>query len=118
MGSGQRVAMSAEVIHRFTSCSAGVRKVPQMAHRESVGEKIGTACGSVVARDRALVTDGREEARRLAKSRRAPSLRPEENEGRVYAARQGPAVRYSTGVLPAHLENGSDTSEARWKTTG
>src|SRR5215467_2557622 len=109
MGSGQRVAMSAEVTHRCTSCSAGVRKAPQMAHRESVGEKIGTACGSVVARDRAIVTDRREEARRPAQSRRALSLTPEENEGRVYAARQGHAVRYSTGMLPAYLENGSDT---------
>jgi hypothetical protein len=47
MGSGQRVARSAEVTRRFTSCSSGVRKAPQAAQVGSVAEKVGIACGSV-----------------------------------------------------------------------
>ena len=48
MGSGQRVAMSAEVTRRFTSCSSGVRKAPQVAQVGSVAAKVGIGGGSVV----------------------------------------------------------------------
>ena len=47
MGSGQRVAMSAEVTRRLTSCSSGVRKAPHVAQMGSVAEKVGIGYGSV-----------------------------------------------------------------------